>query len=596
MLFMNMYRSKKYACSSGVEDDTTAVFGWISSAVKVRFEPIGRWYEALCLRLDPKEWKNQDHYAVLGLSRLRYKATDEQIKRAYKKKVLKHHPDKRKARGLSVRDGEDDYFTCITRAYEILGTPLKKRSFDSVDPLFDDLVPQGNCLPNKDNFYEVFRPVFETNSRWSTKKRVPQLGDENTPFSEVNNFYSFWYEFDSWREYSYLDEEEKEKGENREERRWIEKQNKATRQKRKKEEVARIRQLVDNAYACDPRIQKYKDDEREKKLAQKRAKQEAARQKAEEEEKKKQQALEEERQKREKEEEEAKAQAAVLKKEKEAQKKIFKRERKILRTTMKDFEYFATEEVERVANMAEVERLADLLSLTRLQKLNEAVTSGDKGKAKGAFHAEVEEMKKEIEREKLSQLEALKKHSSGDGSQKNRKVWSETEVSMLIKGVNLFPAGTKDRWEVIASFIKQHVTDSNKNAKDVLAKAKDLQKNDMALKEDAQRNAFQNFEKEHQKSVAKPKEGVVSERFESIAEQQIRETGTNPAPWTAEEQKSLEQSLKTFPANTPDRWDRIAESVPSRSKKDCMKRYKELVELVRAKKAAQDAAAKEKKS
>lgn len=59
-----------------------------------------------------------------------------------------------------------------------------------------------------------------------------------------------------------------------------------------------------------------------------------------------------------------------------------------------------------------------------------------------------------------------------------------------------------------------------------------------------------------------------------IAEQQIRETGTNPAPWTAEEQKSLEQSLKTFPANTPDRWDRISESVPTRSKKDCMKRYK----------------------
>lgn len=33
------------------------------------------------------------------------------------------------------------------------------------------------------------------------------------------------------------------------------------------------------------------------------------------------------------------------------------------------------------------------------------------------------------------------------------------------------------RWEVISNFIKQHITDSNKNAKDVLAKAKDLQKN-----------------------------------------------------------------------------------------------------------------------
>ena len=33
------------------------------------------------------------------------------------------------------------------------------------------------------------------------------------------------------------------------------------------------------------------------------------------------------------------------------------------------------------------------------------------------------------------------------------------------------------RWEVISNFIKQHVPNSNKTAKDVLAKAKELQKN-----------------------------------------------------------------------------------------------------------------------
>ena len=35
------------------------------------------------------------------------------------------------------------------------------------------------------------------------------------------------------------------------------------------------------------------------------------------------------------------------------------------------------------------------------------------------------------------------------------------------------------RWEVISNFIKQHVPESNKSAKDVLAKAKELQKNGM---------------------------------------------------------------------------------------------------------------------
>lgn len=48
----------------------------------------------------------------------------------------------------------------------------------------------------------------------------------------------------------------------------------------------------------------------------------------------------------------------------------------------------------------------------------------------------------------------------------------------------------------------------------------------------------------------------------------------NTAAWGAEEQRLLEQALKTFPSSTPDRWDRIAECVPNRTKKDCMRRYK----------------------
>ena len=45
-----------------------------------------------------------------------------------------------------------------------------------------------------------------------------------------------------------------------------------------------VTDVSDNAYACDPRIQRFKDEEKEKKLAQKKAKQDAAKQKQEEEE------------------------------------------------------------------------------------------------------------------------------------------------------------------------------------------------------------------------------------------------------------------------------------------------------------------------
>ena len=67
--------------------------------------------------------------------------------------VLRHHPDKRRGAGEEVRDG-DDYFTNITKAYETLGDPIKRRAFDSVDPEFDDKVPSDKPA-NKEKFYEV---------------------------------------------------------------------------------------------------------------------------------------------------------------------------------------------------------------------------------------------------------------------------------------------------------------------------------------------------------------------------------------------------------------------------------------------------------
>lgn len=79
-----------------------------------------------------------------------------------------------------------------------------------MDPYFsDDLPDEKDC---KNNFYAVMGQAFKENARWSTKKPVPRLGGLDTPRSKVEKFYSFWYHFDSWREYSYLDEEDKESG------------------------------------------------------------------------------------------------------------------------------------------------------------------------------------------------------------------------------------------------------------------------------------------------------------------------------------------------------------------------------------------------
>ena len=51
-------------------------------------------------------------------------------------------------------------------AYDILADPKKRQAYDSVDPEFSDEIPSINAQ-SKENFFEVFGPVFERNSRYS---------------------------------------------------------------------------------------------------------------------------------------------------------------------------------------------------------------------------------------------------------------------------------------------------------------------------------------------------------------------------------------------------------------------------------------------
>jgi DnaJ-class molecular chaperone len=65
---------------------------------------------------------NKDYYAILGVSRL---ASEDEIKRAYKQKALKHHPDKN-------RDDleAEKKFMDISEAYEMLSDSYKRSLYD----------------------------------------------------------------------------------------------------------------------------------------------------------------------------------------------------------------------------------------------------------------------------------------------------------------------------------------------------------------------------------------------------------------------------------------------------------------------------------
>ncbi|XP_017135366.1 dnaJ homolog subfamily C member 2 [Drosophila miranda] len=609
-----------------------------------KLEGVGEEVEISYLKsLDPKEWKDQDHYSVLGLGKLRFEASDDDIRRAYRRMVLQHHPDKRKAKGEVVINDED-YFTCITKAYEILGTSKPRRSFDSVDPEFDDSLPSQTEIDN--DYFAVFNKMFKLNGRWSERPQVPDFGEVDAKREEVERFYNFWYDFKSWREFSYLDEEDKEKGQDRDERRWIEKENKAARIKRKKEEMSRIRDLVNLAYNNDKRIQRFKQEEKDRKAAAKRAKMDAVQaQKAEQEKAVREAALAKER--ADKAEQKRIEQIRI---EREQQKKVLKKERKTLRDKVKDCKYYAKNDKDQLKHMEGTEKICETFNLAELQALNKAMES--KGRESFVAALQTAEQKIAAELEEINQTQAKKlatataaaPKTAGVKEVKKGELWSNENVQLLIKAVNLFPAGTAQRWDVIATFINQHSGSGGAQvlARDVLNKAKALQNSDhskSSLKTQANDAAFASFEKSkkevqvsnditigeeapsqeskenvkqnggahpNQVNNQKPKQnGIPTPAAAAGAAAPAAGAGAAPpaAPmtngtggaggasktWTKEEQALLEQAIKSYPTTTPDRWDCIAACIPNRSKKDCLRRVKELVELVNSKKEAQAA-------
>lgn len=217
---------------------------------------------------------------------------------------------------------------------DILTDPVKRRQYDSVDEAADREPPSKKA---KGNFFKLWGPVFESEARFSKKQPVPKLGDDNSTKEEVEGFYDFWYNFDSWRTFEYLDEDVPDDNENRDQKRYVERKNKAQRAKKKTEDTARLRKMVDDCLSLDPRIAKFRQADKAQRNA-KRLAREAEEKKAAEDAKKK---AEEEKKKKEEEEAASKAKIADAKKAKEAAKNAVKKNRRVLKGSVKDVNYFA---------------------------------------------------------------------------------------------------------------------------------------------------------------------------------------------------------------------------------------------------------------
>lgn len=111
---------------------------------------------------------NQDYYAILGVEKT---CSLEDIKRAYKKLLLKVHPDKNKA------PGSEEAFKEISKAFKCLSDSDSRRQYDQVGEV------------------EEFEPDVQCNMK--RRRMGHDLFDDNGNPNEI--FWAFWGQEDLFR-------------------------------------------------------------------------------------------------------------------------------------------------------------------------------------------------------------------------------------------------------------------------------------------------------------------------------------------------------------------------------------------------------------
>lgn len=476
----------------------------------------------------------ENYYDLLGLGHLKWKATQDDLKKAYRQAVLVHHPDKQ---AQATNTSDDEVFKTLQKGYEVLTNPKTRRAYDSQEP-FDDSYPDGSELKTDADFYTVFGPVFERNSKWSVDKVVVKLGDEKTNINQVNKFYNFWSSIKSWRDFSYLDEYDPEEAESREEKRWMERRNAKERLKREGEEKLRLRNFVDVAYKFDPRIRKMKDAEQKERDEIKQKRIDLINQKKAEEDRIKKEAQD----KIDAENQKLQATRDAEKNDKARNIRLKKKKRQIIRQFGKKFEV-SESVVDYICENLELEVLTELASALNStpditqDMVREVMANYSKGKREIPT-SPVQTRAAEVEEE---------------------AVWTPEEIVLLTKAVVKFPGGTTERWEKISQFIG-----GNKTVKQIIARVRASQHVTPA-------------------SAAKPATTapVKVATPEPSLDTEDHGEASNLGEWTADEQKLLEVALKAFPATLgKERWAKISEAVPGRTRRDCVERYKYLVSVI----------------
>lgn len=141
-------------------------------------------------------------------------------------------------------------------------------------------------------------------------------------------------------------------------------------------------------------------------------------------------------------------------------------------------------------------------------------------------------------------------------------LWTDDDLAELVRLVKKYPGGSGDRWERIAEAMNRSVPEVTHMA--------------AKLKENCYKVPGQEPE---QPQVVEPPKKVKTRKAEEVS----------AGNWSQTQQKALENALAKYPkGGAGDRWQKIASTVPGKTKEECMQRCKYLSEMVRKQKQKEE--------